>query len=244
MRRQIVTGLALLLAAGSLRPIFALPLERDLTGADSCGINRTSQCPGAEQPNASDQASFVRIAGQIQMKPGCNTHFGSERCHETADLIHTRRVVLEGARVVTNNGLPHQYFQPGLEARAGGSLSPRSMQLADADSIWDGGTGGQPGRLYGSDIAAVTESWATLAYRFDPHVGPSGIWLSLRDTLLGPFQEIHRYSSLEAQLLDGDSRDEWILSQMEAVPEPGRLATLIAGLFGIYAVARRRISSI
>ena len=242
MRRQIVTGLALLLAAGSLRPIFALPLERDVTGADSCGgMNRTSQRPGVERPNASDQASFVRIAGQnqIRMKPGCNPDFGSERCHETEDLIHTRRAVLEGARVVTNNGPPHQQFQSGVEARAGSSLSPRTMQLADADSIWYGGTGGQPGRLYASDIAAVTEPWANLAYGFNTQVGPSGIGFSLRDTLLGPFQEIH-----EAQLLDGDGRDEWILSRMEAVPEPGRLATLLAGLFGIYAVARRRISSI
>ena len=227
--REIATRFVLLLAAAGLQPMCALALEFDVTGAQSCSAIR---CP----------SRYQRVEPPIKNPTGqgCNTDFRYVRCGGTADLMRTRSVLLERTPAVMRDGVP-----PHRQFRSDSSLSLYPVQWPVADNVWFEHLGRHRGRLDDGDSAAVIESWSTLAYRFNPDIGPSGIGFAHLDTPPGPFQDTRRHWLLGAQLLDNDGHDGWSARRApDPVPEPGRLATTIVGLFGIYAVARRRIASI
>jgi hypothetical protein len=218
--RELVTTFILLLAAALLRPVSALALECDLTGAcSSSNIHGTWHYQGSEQPTDSGQMSFMRMVTPIEQ--GYNTSFRSVWLDEITDPTHTHDLLVGCVPVVMHEAMPQRNFGLDLNKTARNSLLSQG-QLA----------------VFGAN---------TGTRHFKHGSGSGDIWFVQVEALLAPFQYLYHlfYSSFGTYLPNNDRNEEWFgLSAIGHLPEPGGGAMLIAGLLGMCVVARRRIFSL
>ena len=224
--RELVTRLVVLAAVASVSPVYALALECDVSDAETCSsINSGSHCQGLGRPGGSDQVAFVRTVKGDPIAQGCNADFRSARCGAATDPIR------QGGSDIK------QWAVSSL-------VSLDTRQLPGSDNVRHAYPGRLAAHIYGNDTAGVPDTWANMVYRLGRDIGPNNIWFALPDLLFAPFHEIQLFSFPATQLADSGHGEETRRPSSDAIPEPSGLATLIAGLFGMYAVARRRISSI
>jgi hypothetical protein len=234
MQKQVLTVVSALIAALSL-PALA---GSDLLAEGLCNFTG-SWTDAGNALTAGDQLQLARMAEEpAPAEPAYDYGYRPLQFDEVADLTRMHRAMMRDLAIVRINGAP--YRQPGLSIEGAGNelLLPVELRLAGVETLLpDDFPAGVASAVYQleNDLSGWPQKAgfgrrAEDAWHLEPAVA--------RDPT--PAVEFYSLFSTEQKR---ESPATAVARDERALPEPGGLAMLIAGVLGICAVARPRILS-